>query len=244
MKLANFSLPIIAGIDIQFWGSNIEGSFGHYVADRAEKEVILQSTEALKKVSGVARLAFMNQKHTNKIKQVDENNFGDSDYICDGQVTSEKGVALIVQTADCVPILFFDDDKSVIGAAHAGWKGAIGGVVENTVAAMKKLGAEQISAFIGPCIRQTSYEVDPDFHDQFCKDDPDSATFFSIPEDRPHKYLFDLPSYVKSQLTKAGIKNISDCMVNTYTDDQLYSFRRYTHFGDDYGSNISMISLK
>jgi len=244
MKLVNFSKPNIEGIDLQFWGSNIEGSNGKYISDRGEPDIILQNIQAFKKASGCKKLAFMNQKHTNIIKQVDSNNYTDGDYLCDGQVTKEKGIALIVQTADCVPILFYDDDRAIIGAAHAGWRGAIGGVIENTISTMKKQGAHKINAFIGPCIKPESYEVDLGFYEQFCKESPNNAKFFTVPEDRAHKFLFDLPSYVKNSLTKAAIEIIADCEINTYSDEQLFSFRRYTHFGGDYGSNISMISLK
>lgn len=231
-------------IDIQFWGNNIPGSHGKFLADKAEPNIIAESLAALKKASGYERIALMNQKHTNIVKYVSSENLTDSAFICDGQVSKEKGIALAVQTADCVPILFVDSERSIIGAAHAGWRGAIGGVVENTVAEMKKLGADKIKAIIGPCIRQDSYEVDPDFKVQFSENDPANDRFFKVSNEKSNKFLFDVPSYVKGKLNGLGVEEVWDCDVNTYTDKNLYSFRRYTHFGGEYGSNISLIYLK
>jgi YfiH family protein len=231
-------------IDIQFWGSNVPGSHGKFLTDRANQEIIDESLLALKKASHYDKISLMNQKHTNVVKHVSRDNYTDSDFICDGQVSNEKGIALAVQTADCVPILFLDSKQAIIGAAHAGWRGAIGGVIENTIAKMKKLGAEKIKAIIGPCIRQDSYEVDPDFKEQFCENDPANDKYFKISNEKPNKFLFDLPSYVRGKLVNMGIVEVFDCDVNTYTDSNLYSFRRYTHFGGAYGSNISLICLK
>lgn len=162
----------------------------------------------------------------------------------DAMVTSTPGVALGILTADCQPVLFADIEAGVIGAAHAGWKGAIGGGLEATIAAMSALGArpERITTVIGPCISQRAYEVGPDFFETFLAEDEGYARFFSGGEgDRMH---FDLPSFGLHQLREAGVKAewTGHC---TYSDmDRFYSYRRSVHLKEaDYGRLISVIRL-
>lgn len=164
----------------------------------------------------------------------------------DGMVTRVPGLALGIATADCGPILFADHDNGVVGAAHAGWKGALTGIVEATVAAMEGLGAERrrIVAVLGPTISQAAYEVGPDFLARFQDEAPGSERFL-VPSDRPGHARFDLPAFVLSRLAEAGIAQASALGLCTYADpDRYFSYRRTTHRGEaDYGRLISAIAL-
>ena len=163
----------------------------------------------------------------------------------DALVTNTPGVLLSILTADCQPVLFADREAGVIGAAHAGWRGALEGVLENTIAAMETLGARraEISAVIGPCISQQCYEVGWDFMDQFTLENPAYARFFTQgPTDKP---IFDLPSFGLYRLREAGVGHAEWIHHCTYNEpDRFYSYRRSTHAGEaDYGRLISVIRL-
>ena len=168
----------------------------------------------------------------------------------DAMVTAEPGLALGILTADCAPVLLADPKAKVIGAAHAGWKGALGeggrGVLEATLDAMEKLGAQRdrISAFIGPCISQANYEVGWDFRDRFLGLGLRNRRFF-LPSDKEGHYRFDLPGYVAYRLTAAGAGSVEMSGICTYPPENGYfSFRRTTHAGEaDYGRQISAIVL-
>jgi YfiH family protein len=164
----------------------------------------------------------------------------------DAIVTTKPGIAIAVLTADCAPILFADADRGVIGAAHAGWKGALAGVSDATIAVMERNGArrERITATIGPTISQRAYEVGPDFATQFIAEAPDNADFFT-PSTRPRHQMFDLPAYLKRRITRQGVSRVIDMGLCTYSDeDRFYSFRRSTHRNEkDYGRQISAIVL-
>jgi len=163
----------------------------------------------------------------------------------DALVTRTPGLALAILTADCAPVLLADREAGVIAAAHAGWKGAIGGVTDATVAAMESLGAQRarIAAAIGPCIARASYEVDDGFVARFAEADPANEHFFA--PGRPGHAQFDLEAYVAHRLAAAGVTRI-DCLgLDTYADEaRFYSFRRATHRREaDYGRQISLIAL-
>ena len=163
----------------------------------------------------------------------------------DAMVTNVPGLALGVTAADCGPILFVDPNARVIGAAHSGWKGAIGGVLENTIAAMEKLGASRgnLIAAIGPLIRQASYEVGAEFVTQFTASDKNNARFF-VPSTRADHAMFDLAGFIRQRLEHAGIRTIDDVGVDTYADQRFFSYRRTTHRKEpDYGRNIHAIVL-
>jgi YfiH family protein len=164
----------------------------------------------------------------------------------DAIVTRAPGLAIGVSTADCGPVLFADAQARVIGAAHAGWRGALTGVVEATVAAMQQLGADRsrIAAAIGPMISQPNYEVGDDLLQQFVSVDSSNARFF-IPAARSGHALFDLPGYIAGQLARAGIKQIDDLQRCTYAEPALFfSYRRATHRGEpDYGRHVNAIAL-
>jgi polyphenol oxidase len=164
----------------------------------------------------------------------------------DALVTDRPGLALGILTADCAPVLFADADAGIIGAAHAGWKGAIGGVTDATIAAMEALGAqrERIAAVVGPCIAQASYEVDDGFRTRFVTVDADNDRFFA--DGRPGRAQFDLSGYVAHRLTAAGIGRVEELALDTLElADRFYSFRRATLAGEpDYGRQISLIALR
>lgn len=163
----------------------------------------------------------------------------------DALVTATKGVALAVLTADCQPVLFADAKAGVIGAAHAGWRGAHDGVLEATLDAMEALGArrENIAAVIGPTISQAAYEVGPEFFETFTDGDRDATRFFA--NGKGDRMLFDLPAYGLSRLRAAGVGHAEWTRHCTYADPaRFYSFRRTTHAGEaDYGRLISVIRL-
>ncbi|MBB3017874.1 hypothetical protein FHR70_000914 [Microvirga lupini] len=164
----------------------------------------------------------------------------------DAMVTRVPGLALAITTADCGPILFSDAQARVIGAAHAGWRGAVTGVLESTVDAMERLGArrETIVAVLGPTISQKAYEVGPDFIERFTKEAPGHERFLKEAE-RPGHAMFDLPGFIGARLETAGIRAFMDLGLCTYSDEQrFFSYRRTTHRQEtDYGRLISAIAL-
>ena len=164
----------------------------------------------------------------------------------DAIVTTERNLAIGILTADCAPVLFADPANGVIGAAHAGWKGALGGVLENCVQVMEEKGADRrrISAVIGPCIHQKSYEVGAEFHRSFVGAQASSEQFFT-PSDRDQHFQFDLPGFVRSRLENLGLLQIGDVGVDTYGDEErFFSYRRTTHRKEvDYGRGLSAIVL-
>jgi YfiH family protein len=160
----------------------------------------------------------------------------------DALVTNRPGVLLGIVTADCAPVLLVDREADVVGAAHAGWRGAHGGVLENTVAAMERLGAraERIAAAIGPAIAQASYEVDGPFRENFTEDDDE---FFA--PGRAGRWQFDLEGYAATRLAALGVGAIDRLGLDTYADpDRFFSFRRATHRGEPtYGRQFSLIAV-
>lgn len=163
----------------------------------------------------------------------------------DALVTRTPGLAIGITTADCGPVLFADPKARVIGAAHAGWKGAFGGMIEATLTAMETLGAHRtdIRAAIGPLIRQPSYEVGAEFVARFTAADPANARYF-IPSSRPDHAMFDLADFIRARLERAGIAAIDDVGLDTYADPRFFSYRRTTHRAEpDYGRNIHALVL-
>jgi YfiH family protein len=163
----------------------------------------------------------------------------------DAMVTATPGVALAILTADCQPVLFADPKAHVIGAAHAGWRGALDGVLEATVAAMVQLGADRdnITAVIGPTISQSAYEVGPEFLDDFLAQDIQNTRFFA--QGKGDRMMFDLPAYGLHRLREAGVGHAVWTRHCTYADpERFFSYRRTTHAGEaDYGRLISAIRL-
>ena len=167
----------------------------------------------------------------------------------DAMVTDQPGLALGVLTADCGPVLFAglkEDGSPIVGAAHAGWGGALKGVCENTVKVMLERGAaiETISAVIGPCIGPKSYEVSLGYEEPFIEQDPENDHFFKAAAKEGH-LMFDLPGYIASRLAKVGVKTIEITGVDTYAEEErFFSYRRTTHRKEpDYGRQISAIAI-
>ena len=167
----------------------------------------------------------------------------------DAFVTDQAGIGLGILTADCAPVLFYgqkENDRPVIGAAHAGWKGALAGVLESTVVCMKDkkdVRLETISAVVGPCLSKRNFEVQPDFAEKFIEESEESEIFFST--DRKNRLVFDLSGYCAYRLSRCGVKSVALMDVDTYPEEAgFYSYRRATHKGEtEYGRHISVISL-
>lgn len=191
------------------------------------------------------KLLTLHQIHSAEVIQIDEPFTPGARPKADAMVTDQGGFALCILTADCAPVLFHDPEARVIGAAHAGWRGALDGVLEATVNAMRALGArpDRIQAEIGPCISQRAYEVGPEFLERFQQGDPEYAQFFTMgPRGKP---LFDLPAFCLARLRDAGVSECGWVRRCTYEDKaRFYSFRRATHFDErDYGRLAACIAL-
>lgn len=164
----------------------------------------------------------------------------------DAIVTRHEGLAIGVTAADCGPILLVEPKARVIGAAHAGWKGALTGIMESTIDAMEKLGAERggMVAAIGPLIRQPSYEVGHEFVERFIDADADNALFF-LPAVRNGHSMFDLAGFIRMRLENAGVSMIDDIGIDTYSDERCFSYRRSVHRKEpDYGRHVHAIVLE
>jgi YfiH family protein len=164
----------------------------------------------------------------------------------DALVTRTPGLALAASAADCTPVLFCDPEARVIGAAHAGWRGALSGVLEAALAGMERLGAkrDRVRAAIGPTIRQQSYEVGAEVREAFVSADQAAARFFAAGRDG--RWQFDLPGVVSARLAAAGVEQIEDLGLDTYSDEaRFFSYRRMTHRGEaDYGRHLHAIVLE
>jgi YfiH family protein len=192
------------------------------------------------------RLLSLYQIHSPEVVVAEQPWSRDNRPRADAVVSATPRLAIGVSTADCGPLLFADSHASVIGAAHAGWRGAFTGVIEATVAAMEKLGADRsrIAAALGPTISQPNYEVGPEFVTRFVSADAANARFFQ-PAERSGHALFDLNGYIGSRIERAGIVNFEDLGLCTYAEpERFYSFRRSTHRNEpDYGRHINAITL-
>jgi YfiH family protein len=197
---------------------------------------------------GVARERFVScyQVHSPDVVTVTKPWTRDEAPKADAMVTRENGLALAVSTADCGPILFADADAGVVGAAHAGWKGAFTGVLEATLDAMERLGADRrnVAAVLGPTISRGAYEVGPEFVERFVAADAANTRFFSASPREGHA-MFDLPAYIGARLRAAGVGRFEDLALCTYADEaRFFSYRRTTHRGEpDYGRLLHAISL-
>ena len=192
-----------------------------------------------------AELATVHQIHSAKVVVADQAWPQGERPRADAMVTDTPNLLIGILTADCAPVLFADHEAVVVGAAHAGWRGALAGVTDATIEAMEQLGArrEHIHAAVGPCIAQPSYEVDEAFRARFLHADPDNQRFFVAgTSGKPH---FDLEAYVVHRLIAAGIDEIEALNLDTYGDDaRFFSFRRATHRGEaDYGRQLSAIAI-
>lgn len=254
MRLCAGSLAGIEGISHGFFtrqggiSGGIYASLNCGTGSRDEPANVKENRARVAEILGVqpANLLSLYQKHSAEAVIVDKPWADGKSPEADAIVTAKPGLALGVLTADCAPVLLCDDEARVIGAAHAGWRGALSGIVETTVGAMIELGArpERIRAVIGPAISQKAYEVGADYKERFLAEEPQSETFFLTDEGsgEPH---FDLAGYVAERLARAGVGAIDDFGLCTYCDEtRLFSYRRSQHHGeDDYGRQISAIVL-
>jgi len=189
----------------------------------------------------------VNQFHSNQVFVLDS---ADKIYAnnnlpkADGIVTNLTNLPIGILTADCGPVIFYDEDNKIIGACHAGWKGAKAGIIANTISAMKNLGAIDIKASIGPTIQQYSYQVSKDFYDDFLSESAHNIKFFKIGKEAD-KWQFDLPSYIAEKIVNAGVYEIENLGIDTYTNQSKYfSYRKYCHESKPLdGNNIAVISI-
>ena len=212
-----------------------------------ERALVLENRKRVAQTLGVTppSLLTVYQVHSPDVIEVNKPWEGDKRPQVDAMVTNKPEIAIGALSADCGPVLFCDGTNRVIGAAHAGWKGATSGVLENTIAAMENLGAQRshICAVLGPTISHNAYEVGPEFVERLIDMDPSNDVYLT-PSQNPSHAMFDLPSYIVKRLTNAGIQATwtGHC---TYGDEELfYSYRRKTHRGEvDYGRQISAIKI-
>ncbi len=238
-----FKANLLEGAPHGFTGARL-GNMGLGAGDEPEAVARNRALAAEAVLQG-GKLVGVYQTHSADCVVVDSAWGDDARPEADALVTAQRELVLGIVTADCAPVLLADIDAGVIGAAHAGWKGALAGVTDNTIAAMEQLGARRksIRAAIGPCIAQASYEVDDGFRARFVAVDGGNDRFFA--SGAPHHFQFDLEGYVAHRLAAAGIGKIESLRLDTYPDAaRFYSFRRATHRGEaSYGRQISLIGL-
>jgi YfiH family protein len=247
-------LAALGGIDHAYFTRRGGVSDGLYaslnagIGSRDDPVKVAENRARMAKILGVAadRLVSAYQVHSRDVVVTDRPWPPAQRPRADAIVTATPGLAIAVSTADCGPVLLADAHARVIGAAHAGWRGALGGVLEATVAAMERIGASRrrIVAALGPTIRQASYEVGPELVAAFLADDRANARFFAPAEREGHAY-FDLPGYIRARLAAAGLGEVEDLGACTYADPaRFYSYRRATHQREaDYGRHLSVIVL-
>lgn len=248
------SLGKLTGIRHGFFDRTGGVSQGHYaslnggVGSDDAPDKVAENRRRMAAALGVSADRFLTpyQIHSPDVVTVDAPWTPDARPRADALVTRTPSLAIGVSTADCGPLLFADAKARVIGAAHAGWRGAFTGVIEATVAAMEKLGADRrhITAALGPTISQANYQVGPDFIERFLVADTENARFFVASEREGHA-MFDLNGYIAARIAEAGIADFEDVGLCTYAEPALfYSYRRSTHRSEpDYGRHINAIAL-
>jgi YfiH family protein len=244
--------PLLAGVRHGFFGKQGGVSEGIYASlnagpgSRDDPFSVAENRKRIAVAMGAApnRFVSMNQVHSAKALTVDRpwpGHWPQADAI----VATTPGLALGVLSADCAPVLLADAEAQVVAAAHAGWRGALGGILEAVVAEMEQSGAQRsrIRAAIGPTIQQASYEVGPEFEAQFISESTDNAQFFAA--GAGDRKLFDLPAYCLKRLTAAGVNAVEALPLDTYAlSDTYFSHRRGVHAGEaDYGRNCAAIVL-
>jgi YfiH family protein len=254
MKLASPLLAAVPGLRHAFFtraGGVSEGiyeSLNGGIGSNDDPEKVVENRRRMAEAMGVAPTHFLSvhQTHSPDVVVASGPWEGAARPRADAIVTRTAGLAIGASAADCGPILLADPNARVIGAAHAGWKGALSGILESTVDAMEKLGAERngIVAAIGPLIRQQNYEVGNEFVERFIEADAGNALFF-LPAAREHHAMFDLAGFIRLRLENAGVLVIDDTGLDTYADERFYSYRRSVHRGEpDYGRHVHSIALQ
>jgi YfiH family protein len=252
--LQAFSLSALQGIRHAFFtraggvSQGIYATLNGGVGSQDEPAHVAENRSRMAAALGVKpeRLLSLYQIHSPNVVSAEVEWPRDQRPRADAVVTKVPGLACAVSTADCGPVLFADGGARVVGAAHAGWRGALSGVLEATIDAMEKLGAkrERIAVALGPMIRQDNYEVGGEFVTRFGETDEATQRFFK-PADRAGHAMFDLPGYIRARLEQAGITQIEDLGLCTFADpERFYSYRRSTKSGEsDYGRHINAIAL-
>ena len=211
------------------------------------KENILKNLEIVsKKISCDKNLLItLNQQHTNKVVHFEKEKSVKNKLTGDAIVCEAKNVGIGILTADCAPILFYDYKKKIIGCAHAGWKGALNGIIKNTVKKFNELNSNNndLIAVVGPCINKKNYEIKTDFFKKFITNDKNNEIFFE--EIGKEKYIFDLRAFINKEISNLNIKNVENIDMDTFSQkDFFYSYRRSKHNKEkDYGRCISVILM-
>jgi YfiH family protein len=254
MRLGSPLLSAIPGLRHAFFTRDGGVSDGIYtslnggIGSNDDPAHVAENRRRMAEAMGVTPQHFLNvhQTHSPDVVVASGPWQGPSRPLADAIVTRSEGLSIGATAADCGPILLVDPNARVIGALHAGWKGALTGIVESTVDAMEKLGAERsgMVAAIGPLIRQHSYEVGSEFVERFIEADAENALFF-IPAAREGHAMFDLAGFIRMRLENAGVLMIDDIGVDTYSDERFYSYRRSVHRKEpDYGRHVHAIALE
>ena len=236
------STGLVAGLNVGLGAIGLDGDSAEAVAENRTRAVAGLYDGAPPPGTG---LATVYQVHSPDCVVVEQPFAEAARPQADAMVTRVPGVVLGILTADCAPVLLADHEAGVVGAAHAGWKGALAGVTDQTIAAMERLGARRgaIVAAIGPCIAQASYEVNEAFRARFVVADAQNTRFFAA--GWAGHWQFDLEAYVARRLAAAGIGEVEALGLDTYSDpDRFFSYRRSTHMGEStYGREIALIAL-
>jgi len=254
MKLESPLLSAIPGLRHAFFtreggvSGGIYGSLNGGVGSNDDPAHVEENRRRMAEELGVAPERFLSvwQTHSPDVVVTTGPWQGTARPLADAIVTRTEGLAIGATAADCGPILFVDPGARVIGAAHAGWKGALTGILESTIETMEKLGAERsgIVAAIGPLIRQHSYEVGGEFVERFIEADAENGLFF-LPAAREGHSMFDLAGYIRMRLENAGVLVIDDTGIDTYSDERFFSYRRSVHRKEaDYGRHVHAIALE
>jgi YfiH family protein len=253
MTIAPICAASLAGLPHGFLGrgggvsTGIHAGLNVGLGSDDDREAVCENRRrAAEAITPGAALVTLHQVHSAEAITVAASFPDDARPHADALATDRPGLLLGILTADCVPVLLADREAGVVGAAHAGWKGALGGVTDSVVAAMEGLGArrDRIAAAIGPCIARASYEVDEGFFRRFAEADPENERFFADGVRAGH-HQFDIEAYVAARLAAAGLGRVEALGLDTYADEtRFFSFRRATHRGEPgYGRQIALIAL-
>ncbi len=253
MKLTSPLLSAVPGLRHAFFtreggiSQGIYASLNGGLGSKDDQAHVVENRRRMAAELGVAPSHFLTayQVHSPDVAVATETWSNETRPKVDAIVSNTPGLAIGITTADCGPILFADPKARVIGAAHAGWRGAFMGILESTLAAMETLGADRrnVVAAIGPLIRQRSYEVGQEFVERFGRADPANAQFFA-PSERTGHAMFDLAGYIRMRLERAGVLLIDDPDICTYEDDRFFSYRRSVHLDEpDYGRHVHALVL-
>ena len=217
------------------------------MGSKDKKENVIKNLNIVSKKIGCSKasLLTLNQKHSSKVIFFKNKKYIKNKLPGDAMVTKVKNIGIGILSADCAPIFFYDNKKKIIGCAHAGWKGALNGIIKNTIKKFNKLNSnnKNILAVVGPCIKQENYEVKNDLFLKFIAKDKKNKIFFK--KINNFKYIFDLRSFINKEILKLNIKNIENVEIDTFSNEKLfYSYRRSCFNKErDYGRSISVILM-